>query len=286
MKFKLIFLTVILLFSKNTFSQCESVTVKSTNNFTAFKLETLVESDGLRNGPDYNDATLFFPTNGNKNLKSIVLAPGYLRTQSTVTAWAKYLASRGFLRMTINMNSITDNPKLRAAALIDGMETIRQENNRKSSPLYGKIDINNIAVGGWSMGGGGAQLAATIDNRIKTVIAFAPWLDKSITFSSDSKQVSSVLIISGQNDPIASPDQHSDLHYKNTPDSTSKLLMEISGGRHRTPLNPKVGNGVVGNIAFAWLKVFLDGNKCYRKILNDKSLNKNSAISKYLTNLN
>ena len=69
MKFKLIFLTVILLFSKNTFSQCESVTEKSTKNYTAFKLESLAESDGLRNGPDYNDATIFFPTNRNKNLK-------------------------------------------------------------------------------------------------------------------------------------------------------------------------------------------------------------------------
>ena len=76
--------------------------------------------------------------------------------------------------MTIGTNSLTDFPSVRANALIDGMETIRQENSRQSSPLYQKIDTNNIAVGGWSMGGGGAQLAAKMDPRIKAVLAITP----------------------------------------------------------------------------------------------------------------
>lgn len=286
MNIKLTILTITLLITQHIFSQCESITIQNTTSYTPFKVDKLVELDGLRNGPDYAGAELFFPVNANKNLKSIILVPGYRSSQKSVTAWAKYLAARGFLSITIGTNTLYDNPNLRAAALIDGMETIRKENKRKSSPLYGKIDTKNIAVGGWSMGGGGAQLAAKMDSRIKVVLAFAPWLGKDTSLPLDLKHASPVLIISGQNDPTAPPALHSDLHYQNTPNSTNKLLIEISEGNHRTPLNPEASNGDVGNIAFAWLQLFLEDNNCYCSILREDSLNQNSNILKYITNIN
>jgi hypothetical protein len=188
--------------------------------------------------------------------------------------------------MTIGTNSLFDSPAVRANALIDGMETIRQENNRLSSPLYQKLDTNNIAVGGWSMGGGGAQLAAKIDPRIRAVIAITPWLNQIALSPSDLNHNSPVLIISGQMDVVAAVNIHSDVHYNYTPITTHKLLFEISGGTHYTPLNPFRGNGDVGNIAFAWLKLHLDKNYCYCEMLSVDSLDQNSTATKYLTNLN
>ena len=45
-------------------------------------LTSIVESNGLRNGPNYDGATLvFFPVNENTNYKSIVLVPGYKAEQ-------------------------------------------------------------------------------------------------------------------------------------------------------------------------------------------------------------
>jgi dienelactone hydrolase len=286
MKVKIIFFLMALAITQNAFSQCNLITVQEVTNYTPFALDSLIESDGLRNGPDYNDATLFFPNNSNNSLKSVVLVPGFQASQSSINTWAKYLASRGFICMTIGTNSLFDSPYLRADALIDGMETIRQENNRVSSPLYQKIDTNNIAVGGWSMGGGGAQLAAKIDPRIRAVIAIAPWLNQSTLSPSDLNHNSPVLIISGQIDAVAYTAWHSDVHYNYTPSTTNKLLFEISGGTHYTPLYPSWGNGDVGNIAFAWLKLHLDENICYCEILSADSLDQNSTATKYLNNLN
>jgi hypothetical protein len=187
--------------------------------------------------------------------------------------------------MTIGTNLLGDNPTLRAKALIDGMETIRKENSRTTSPLFGRIDTNNIGVGGWSMGGGGAQLSAKMDTRVKVVLAIAPWLGRDINFLSDLNHSAPVIIISGQDDAIAPTGLHSDLHYTSTPTSTNKLLVEISGGNHFTPLNPSTGKGDIGNTAYAWLKMSLENNACYCKMLKTDSLNQHSTTSKYLTTL-
>jgi dienelactone hydrolase len=286
MKIRVTLLIFTLAFIQNAFSQCDSITVQNVTNYAAFSLDSLVESDGLRNGPDYDGATMFFPANADSNLMSLVLVPGYQATQNSVILWARYLASRGFLCMTIGTNALNDYPATRANALIDGMETIRQENNRVGSPLYQKIDTSKIAVGGWSMGGGGAQLAAKIDARIRGVLAIAPWLSETTLAAADLDHNSPVLILSGKLDMIAPPANHSDVHYNYTPNSTPKLLFEIQWGDHYTPLDPSTGNGDVGNIAYAWLKLFLESDNCYCEMLSVDSLDLNSTGSDYQTNLN
>jgi dienelactone hydrolase len=286
MKIKGAFSILMFLWIQNGVSQCNAVSVQSVTNFTPFVLDSIVELEGLRNGAKYDGATLFFPVNGSANYKSIVFVPGYKAEQESVKGWARYLASRGFVSMTIGTNSLNDFPSVRAEALIDGMETIRQENNRQSSPLYQKIDVNNIAVGGWSMGGGGAQLAAKIDPRIKAVIAITPWLFENTLSISDLSHNVPVLIISGEIDATALVDKHADVHYNYTPSTTYKLLFEISGADHNIPLNPLTGNGDPGNLGFAWLKLFLEGTNCYCNMLSDASLDQNETASKYKTNLN
>jgi len=285
MKNKLLFL----LFFINhfvTISQCEDISVELTTNFSPFQISSIIESDGLRNGDDYKDATLYFPINNTENLKSIILVPGYQATQSSVALWAEYLAKRGIVSMTIGTNSLNDLPAIRADALIDAMETIREENERVSSPLYHKIDINNIAVGGWSMGGGGAQLAAKIDSSIKAVLTITPWLWPNTLSELDLNHNTPVLIISGEVDPIAPNNQHSNVHYNYTPNSTPKLLFEVSEADHNIPLDPSIGNGDLGNVAYAWLQLFLYGDMCYCEFLETDLLDQNLTASNYLTNLN
>ena len=286
MKARTILVMLMLAISHYGYTQCKSVTVESVSNYTAFAIDSLYETDGLRNGDDYDGATLYFPNKRNKNLKSIVLVPGYKATQRSVSLWAKYFAERGYVAMTIGTNVLTDSPALRAKALIDGIETIRQENKRRGSPLFKKLDTKNIAVGGWSMGGGGAQLAAKLDGSIKAVIAIAPWLYTKTIQPSDLDHAVPVLIISGQVDPTAPPKSHSNVHYDYTPATTKKMLYEITEGNHSTPLFPSAGNGDVGNVGYAWLQMYLNDSGCYSTMLSTNSLNQNSTASKHQTNVN
>lgn len=76
--------------------------------------------------------------------------------------------------MIIVTNTIFQNPTKRKDALLDAIKTLTLENNRINSPLHNNLDTNKMAVNGWSMGGGGAQLAAKADSNLKAVIVFCP----------------------------------------------------------------------------------------------------------------
>lgn len=130
-----------------------------------------------------------------------------------------FYASHGIVTIIIGTNSPFDFPEERAAALLDALETMRQENTRSTSPLENQLDVDKFAISGWSMGGGGAQRAAVLDNTIKSVVALCPWLP-SPSLDHDSP----VLIFSGENDPTAPPAQHADLHYAATPNTTIKFF--------------------------------------------------------------
>ena len=186
-----------------------------------------------------------------------------------------FYTSHGVVTIIIGTNSLVDFPELRATGLIDALETLRQENTRSTSPLENNLDEDKFAVSGWSMGGGGAQLAAVQDSTIKGVVALCPWLINPV-LDHDSP----VLIFSGQNDPTAPPAQHADIHYNVTPNTTNKLLFEVENGDHSVANTPNGGDGAVGKIALSWLKLYLDDNDCYCPLLTDSLLVDPPAASK------
>jgi hypothetical protein len=64
------------------------------------------------------------------------------------------------------------------------------------------------------------------------------------------------------------------------------MLFEVLGGGHNKPLKPLRRKGVLGNVAYAWLKLFLEDNNCYCDLLETDLLDQNLTASNYLTNLN
>lgn len=254
-------------FSHVVFAQCEDITVESLINPGPFEVQTLTEADGIRNGPDYSGATIYYPVNATPPFASIAIVPGYTALPSSVAEWGPFYASHGIVTIIIGTNSIFDFPESRAIALLDALETIKQENTRASSPLEGDLNLDQLAVSGWSMGGGGAQRAAVLDNTVAGVVALCPWLN-----SPQLNHQSPVLIFSGENDIVAPPSQHADIHYNITPNSTNKVLFEIANGNHSVANTPNGGNGSVGKIALSWLKLYVEGNDCYCPLLTDDLL--------------
>ncbi len=264
------------------FSQaCNTVALDSISNSGEYSFGILTESDGLRNGPDYSGATIYYPIDASPPFTSIAIVPGYISAQSTIQLWGPYLASHGIVTMTIGTNSLFDDPIDRKDALLDALVTLAEENTRTDSPLLGDMDTDRMAVGGWSMGGGGAQLAAVADTSIKAVIALCPWLDISQLEVSDLEHSVPLLIFSGEQDVIAPPQLHADVHYDYTPLSTDKLIFELDNEGHDVANDPAGGDGDVGKIAFSWLQKHLVGDSCYCPLLLDIP----STSSKYETNV-
>ena len=280
MKSLLLSLGLILMYS-NSIAQCESVSIDLTSTEGPYLVETLTEWDGIRNGPDYYGATIYYPSNGTPLFGSIVLVPGFLAAESSIQNWGPFFASHGIVTMTIGTNSGFDQPETRAEALLDAIITLKQENTRLNSPLYGKLNENRIAVSGWSMGGGGAQLAASLDPTLKAVIALCPWLDTSALSQSTLNHSIPTLFLSGEYDGVASPSIHANIHYDFTPISTPKLLYEVENGDHFVANGPEGGNGEVGRMALSWLKKYLLDDNCYCPLLLDIPL----TASNYITNI-
>ena len=239
-----------------------NITLEAATRPGPFQVDVIQEKDGLRNGPEYRGATVYYPKGSTKDLGSLVLVPGFMAWESTLRTWGPYLASHGIVVMTLGTNKPQDVPLLRAEALLDGIETLKAEHERPDSPLFGRMDVDRFAVGGWSMGGGGAQLAAMKDQSIDAVIALCPW-KPAPRFNHEVP----VLFIAGERDGTASTREHSIPHYESMPEQTDKLLYEIRSGGHWAGNNPRNARGEVGRVALAWLKVFLIGDESYRPLI-------------------
>ena len=200
-----------------------------------FSVATITEQDGMRNGPEYSGGIAYYPIDADGPLPIIVMVPGFVSPISSIEDWGPYLASHGVVTMFVNVNSIFDDPYERADALLDGLISIKLENDRTNSPLFNMLNVIDVAVGGWSMGGGGAQLAAQQDTSIKTVVALSAWLQNS---NDSYNNNTPIIFFSGQFDNVASNNFHTNVFYNNTPNDIDKLLFEITWGNHNTVCSP------------------------------------------------
>jgi len=258
---------------------CDSLLLESITNPGPYSVNNIDESSGIRNGPDYDGSTIYYPVNNNGNYASIVLVPGYMNTELTIQNWGPFLASHGIVTMTIGTNSMLDTHTQRKHALLDAIISLKNENNRLGSPLYAKLDTTIIAVGGFSKGGGGAQLAAVDAPELKAIVALYPWLDNPS--QSDLNHNVPVIIISGQLDPIAPPSSHADIHYDYTPNTTNKLKYEVAFATHDALSGPGGGNGEIGKRVFSWLQTYLLDDSCYCPLLLVPAI----TSSEYTTNI-
>ncbi|GFH56291.1 triacylglycerol lipase 1 [Chaetoceros tenuissimus] len=164
--------------------------------------------------------------------------------EKVLAAWGPFLASYGIVAMTIGTpKPWSDTPPTRAQALIDASMALQKENTRSNSPLYNHLDENSRAVMGYSLGGGGAQLAALLDPTLKRCVAICPHdgNDFGNVFPEHLSKNVPILILAGEKDKEADPKTQAWEHYRKTTAPT--LIMEVKNGDHYTGIGPSGGNG-------------------------------------------
>lgn len=276
MKKNFFYIILFPLFSSAQISPCmENLDLPAYTGSYDFNVYT--ESDGILNGSEYFGSSIYYPINENNSLASIIIVPGFANSESVMEDWGPFFASYGIVTMTIGTNSVFVEPEDRAYALLDAVNSLKQENTRISSPLFNLLDTNNIALGGWSMGGGGSLLAAGMDPSIKAIIALCPWLNLLNGETLDHNIPT--LIISGQIDVIAAPAFHADIHYEMIPNATDKIKYEVGFGGHTLATNPYSGNGDVGLIALSWLKKYLMEDPCFCPLLSEAPYSASEFVS-------
>jgi len=232
---------------------------------------------------DVNSAHIYYPTDATPPFAAVSIVPGFVSPESSIANWGPFLASHGIVVMTIGTSNPSTGasdtsvaPDVRGAALIDALETIKSENTRSASPLYGKIDTTRLAVSGWSMGGGGTLIDANTHPELKAVMAMCPW-NPTGTYPNDTVPT---FIFAGTADGLAGPPMPQN-QYQSIPSTTPKILYEINGGSHFVANDPAGESGSIGLYGLSWMKVFLEGDDRYRQFLKQQP----SDAAEYDSNL-
>lgn len=222
---------------------------------------------------EFSAATIYFPANKGQDFGAVAISPGFIESQENMSWWGNHLASHGFAVLTLDTNELRDAPSLRADALMAAIGVLRAEGERMGGTLRGKILNERMAVMGHSMGGGGTLLAANAHSaELKAAIPFTPWLPEG-----DFAAISiPTLVIAGEEDRIAPVVDHASPHFASLADDIPKMYLEVKGGNHfiantdtgEERLAPNIDvHDLVGGMAVAWLKLFVDGDESYRDLV-------------------
>ena len=225
--------------------------------------------------PEFGDATLYFPANKAQGFGGVLISPGFFERQENISWWGNYLASHGFAVIIFDTNELRDLPPLRADALLAAIGLLRDENSRQGSAVRGKILEGSMAVMGHSMGGAAALLLANENgNEIKAAIPFTAGGLPNANFSAVTVPT---LVIAGEIDRLAPVNEHAWSHFQTLTNAAPRMYVEVEGGNHfiantaeveNERLRPNIdAHELVGGMAVAWLKLFLDGEEEYRELL-------------------
>jgi dienelactone hydrolase len=222
--------------------------------------------------PEFSAGTLYFPANKGLSFGAVVISPGYGESQESISWWARLLASHGFAVLTIDTNDPQESPEARANALLAALEVLRGETVRMGSMLRGKIDTERMALMGHGMGGGGSLLAAAGHGDEVKAIPLMPWQPES---DFDGVTVPT-LIMAAESDTVAAPSEHAWHHYQSLSGDSPRMYLEIKGGNHYIANTEADGasaqpnldaRDLLGRMAVAWLKFFVDGDEAYRDLV-------------------
>jgi triacylglycerol lipase len=231
--------------------------------------------------PEFLAGTIYYPADAPGPMGGVAVAPGFTEEQRHISWWGPRLASHGYAVVVLDTNDRRERPDSRAAALMAGVRLLREEGERRGSPLFGRIAADRMAVMGHSMGGGGALLAAhEHSDEIRAAIPFTPWEPESTLAGVRAP----TLILAGEDDDIAEVAEHSWRHFTLIPDGTPKVYLEVAGGDHYIADTTRGTDlSTMGRYALAWLRLFVDGDERYHEFLfGERSADDAAKFSRYV----
>jgi dienelactone hydrolase len=214
----------------------------------------------------YGGGTIHYPVGATPPFAAVAVCPGFVSAQSSIQSWGPFLASHGIVTLTIDTATPLDPVDSRVEELMDALASIKSENTRMESPLFNKIDPARLGVMGWSMGGGATWLAAAMNSTLKSAVSFAGHIATALNQDVTKNSVPT-LLLAGQNDTLILGGGMSQPVYDQIPESTPKMVWEVSGAGHDVANSPSGTGGAIGRYGLSWQKVYLEGDMRYRKFL-------------------
>ncbi len=209
-----------------------------------------LEADGFGGG------TIYHPTDDSEGtFGAVAISPGFTASSSTMSWYGERLASHGFVAFTIDTNTTSDQPDDRGEQLQASLDYMTQD-----SDVTDLIDADRLAVSGHSMGGGGTLAAANENPDLKAAVPLTGWH----TQKDWGELEVPTMVISAENDTIASSSSHSERFYESLPEDLDRAYMELAGANH---FAPNLSNDQISTFGVSWMKRFVDEDNRYEQFL-------------------
>lgn len=203
----------------------------------------------------FNRGTIYYPTDGSQTYGAIAAIPGFVSPESFISWTGPFLASNGFVVMTLEPFSGFDMPASRATQLQKALDYLVS-----TSAVRGRIDRDRLGAIGHSMGGGGA-LSAGVDNPdLEAVVGLQPW---NLFVGYSDLRVPS-LQVGVSDDFIAPPGSNAEVFYQQIPAASEKAYLEVGSGTH---FLGNVFNAEQARSTLAWFKRYIDDDTRYSQFL-------------------
>lgn len=225
----------------------------------------------------FGGGTIHYPVGTQGTMGAIAVIPGYVSYENSIEWWGGRLASWGFVVITMDTNTIYDQPDSRANQLSAALDYVIAQSRSSSSAISGMVDPNRLGAIGWSMGGGGTLKLST-DRYLKAAIPQAPWYSG---FNDFDEITTPTLIIACQLDAVAPVAQHASPFYNDIPRSTAKAFLEIRNGDHFCANSGYPDEDILGKYGVSWMKRFIDDDRRYDQFLCGPNHESEWDISEY-----
>ncbi len=230
----------------------------------------------------YLSARVSYPCTISGVAPATTLTGGFTNTKEDMYWLADHLSSHGYIVITMTPTNNLGLPPVWERAHKGGIDKLKSENSRLTSPIRGKVDVNKLGIMGFSMGGGGTLLAAgDLGSQVKTAVPLAPWLGASIPSYWNIR--AKTLVISGANDSVAFPGTIAG-YYRNLPSSITRGLAEVRGASHLDWFGitaSRTQQTRFKTLTTSWLKTHLTGDSSYLTYLNGTEHNRNVSAGWY-----
>jgi len=203
----------------------------------------------------FGGCTIYYPTTSGQ-YGVIAVCPGFTGTSSSISWFARRLATHGFVTIAMNTNSTLDYPSSRATQLA---AALRYVINSSSSTIRARVRSADRGVAGHSMGGGGTLIASANDSTLRVGVPMTPWN----TYTSFSSVRVPQMIFGADGDTIAPYASHARPFY-NSISLAEKAYGLLNSATHFTPNST---DERIGRYGVAFAKRFVDGDTRYTPFL-------------------
>ena len=220
----------------------------------------------------FGGGTIYYPTStAEGTFGAVAVSPGFTGTQSSISWLGPRIASQGFVVITIDTNSIYDQPSSRADQLLAALDYLTQRSSVRT-----RIDATRTSVMGHSMGGGGSLEAARDRPALQAAIPLTGWH----TTKNWSTNRVPTLVVGAESDSVAPVSSHSIPFYTSLSATYEKAYVELNNASHFAPNSP---NTTIAKFSISWLKRFVDNDTRYEPFICGTGAGAGTAISDYRT---